>query len=242
MSTTTGTLLGGRIAYAQSATGFRSGIEPVLLAAAIPARPGERVLEAGTGAGAGLLCLAARVDGISGIGVERDPDTAALAAGNIAANGFNRLRACIADIAEFTADAPCAHSFANPPYHAPSGTPSPVVLRDSARRAPPGTLATWAASLARSTAPHGSVTFILPAALLAEVLAALSAAGCGGARVLPLWPKAGRAAKLMIVQAHRGSRGQLILLPGLVLHEADGRYTARVEAILRDGAALELAG
>ncbi|HJS85951.1 MAG TPA: SAM-dependent methyltransferase, partial [Acetobacteraceae bacterium] len=61
MDVTGGTLLGGRVRYAQPAEGFRSGIEPVLLAAAVPARPGECVLEGGSGAGAGLLCLAARI-------------------------------------------------------------------------------------------------------------------------------------------------------------------------------------
>jgi tRNA1(Val) A37 N6-methylase TrmN6 len=29
-----------------------------------------------------------------------------------------------------------------------------------------------------------------------------------------------------------------VFLPGLVLHESDGRYTAAANAILRDGAAL----
>ena len=54
MEVTQGHLLGGRVRYAQPRSGFRSGIEPVLLAAAVPARPGERVLEAGSGAGAAL--------------------------------------------------------------------------------------------------------------------------------------------------------------------------------------------
>ena len=61
---TEGTLLGGRVRYAQLGAGFRSGIEPVLLAATIPARCGQVVIEGGSGVGAGLLCLHARVPGI----------------------------------------------------------------------------------------------------------------------------------------------------------------------------------
>ena len=72
MSVTAGSLLGGRVPYCQPAQGHRSGIEPVLLAASIPARAGARVLEGGSGAGAGLLCLAARVPDISGLGLEVD--------------------------------------------------------------------------------------------------------------------------------------------------------------------------
>ena len=77
---TRGNLLGGRVSYAQPARGFRSGIEPVLLAAAIPARPGERILEGGSGAGAALLCLAARVGQVQGVGIEQDPALASIGA------------------------------------------------------------------------------------------------------------------------------------------------------------------
>jgi tRNA1(Val) A37 N6-methylase TrmN6 len=55
MLTTDGHLLGGRVIYRQPATGFRSSIEPVLLAASVPSTPGEHILEAGTGHGAALL-------------------------------------------------------------------------------------------------------------------------------------------------------------------------------------------
>ncbi len=75
-------LLGGRVSYIQPAEGFRAGIEPILLAAAVPARSGERVLEAGSGAGAALLCLAARVPGVLGFGVEQEARLVLLAIDN----------------------------------------------------------------------------------------------------------------------------------------------------------------
>jgi len=65
---THGHLLGGSVQYAQPRHGFRSGIEPVLLAASVPAKAGDRVLEGGSGAGAALLCVAARVAGVDGVG------------------------------------------------------------------------------------------------------------------------------------------------------------------------------
>lgn len=236
---TGGTLLGGRVRYRQFATGHRTGIEPVLLAAAIPARPGQTVLESGTGAGAGLLCLGARVPGVIGIGVERDPTLAALAQANFAANG----QSCAAVAADIGC-APLArglhHGFANPPWHDPAGTPSPSASQDLARRRQDGLTARWTASLAAPLRDGGTLTLILPLHQVPEALAALPACGCGAARLLPLWPRAGRPAKLAILQARRGGRSPFVLLPGLTLHEADGRFTAAAEAILRDGSALSM--
>lgn len=91
MATTQGHLLGGRVVYRQPVSGFRSGIEPILLAASIPARAGEHVLEAGTGAGAALLCLTARVRGVHATGVEMDAAMADLAAANAETNGFSSI-------------------------------------------------------------------------------------------------------------------------------------------------------
>ncbi|MGB8843911.1 MAG: N-6 DNA methylase, partial [Aliidongia sp.] len=57
-------LLGGRVVLRQPVQGFRAAIDPVLLAAAVSAEPGETVLELGTGTGAAALCLARRVPGL----------------------------------------------------------------------------------------------------------------------------------------------------------------------------------
>jgi len=59
MNSTEDALLGGRVRLLQAKVGYRAAIDPVLLAAAIPARAGQRVLDLGCGAGAASLCLAA---------------------------------------------------------------------------------------------------------------------------------------------------------------------------------------
>jgi len=239
---TEGHLLGGRVSYAQPREGFRSGIEPVLLAAAIPAGPGERVLEGGSGAGAALLCLAARVPGLRGLGVERDASLVSLAIRNAEANGAAGLAFRAADItAPLGADGGAGafdHALANPPYHSPEGTVSPVTGRAQAKRAEAGLLGAWVRALAAPLRYRGTLTFILPARSLPECFAAMAEAGCAASAVLPLWPKLGRQAKLVLARGVKGGRAPLRLLPGLVLHAADGRYTPAAEAILRDGAAL----
>lgn len=238
---TRGTLLGGRVAFAQPEAGFRSGIEPVLLAAAVPARPDQRVIEGGSGAGAGLLCLAARVAGVAGLGIEVDPDLAAIAQANADANGFSNLR-----FAEADATAPPApgaglfdHAFANPPYHR-GGTPSPSAARERAKRGGPDALERWIAALAGRLAPRGTLTLIVAAAGLDACVPAFAAAACGSLVIFPLWPRAGRPAKLALVQGVLGGKGAARLLAGLTLHEADGAFTPAAQAVLRGGAALDL--
>jgi tRNA1(Val) A37 N6-methylase TrmN6 len=238
---TQGHLLGGRIAYAQPASGHRSGIEPVLLAAAVPARAGARVLEAGTGAGAALLCLAARVPGLDGLGVDIDPALVALATRNAAANGFRALAFIVADIRAGVAlpGAPFDHALANPPYHDPAATASPDPGRAQARQGQAGDLARWIAGLARALRPGGTVSLVVPARAVPDCIAGLAGAGCGSAELFPLWPRAGMAAKLVILRAKKAGRGAFRLHSGLVLHDAAG-FTPAAEAVLRQGAALEV--
>ena len=239
MDLTHGHLLGGRVRYAQPAGGYRSGIEPVLLAASVPARPNERVLEGGSGAGAALLCLAARIPGLTGVGVERDPALTALAAANAAANGAAGITFVAAALEAADLTGPFDHAMANPPYHAPGGTASPNRGREAAKRAQPDLLSAWGHGLGRTLRRHGTLTFILPAAMLTECLHAMHAAQCPTVAIQPLWPKIGRPAKLVLVRGQKLGRSRLRLLPGLVLHQPDGQFTPAADAILRGGAALE---
>jgi tRNA1Val (adenine37-N6)-methyltransferase len=239
MDVTEGHLLGGRVRYAQPRVGFRSGIEPVLLAAAVPARAGERIFEAGSGAGAALLCLAARVSGISGLGIERDPELAALAARNAAANGFAELAFCAADIATLQDNGPFEHALANPPYHPAGSTASADPRREAARRMGSDLFRIWAGRMGNLLRPRGTLTWIIAATVVPACMEAFRAAACTPAVLLPLWPHADKAARLVILQGRKDRAAPFRVAPGLVLHEQN-RFTPAAEAILRCGEALAL--
>jgi len=232
-------LLGGRVRLLQPRRGLRAGLDAVLLAAGVPARLGQRVLEAGCGGGAGFLCLAARVPGISILAVERDPGLAALARDNAARNGLaDRVEVLAGDVRDLALGRrlpPCDHAFANPPYW-PGGTAPPEALRRAATHEE-ASLADWARFLAAPLVRRGTLSLILPAARLDAGMAALAAAGCGGTRLVPFWPRAGVPAKRLLLQARRDGRGPARIEPGLVLHEGLA-FGAAAEAVLRDGAAL----
>jgi tRNA1Val (adenine37-N6)-methyltransferase len=237
VETSCGGLLGGRVTYRQLVDGHRTGFEPVLLAAAVPAKAGDLVLEAGAGAGAGLLVLTARVPGVRAVGLEHDGVLAALAAENFRVNGFADCAAVQGDAVRPPFGPVFDHVMANPPWYDARGTAPPDARRALAHMAAPGLLGSWMKLLVGCLRPRGRATFILPAASLGVAAAGLRAAQCGALRVIPLWPRVGVQAKTIIVSAVRGSQALDSLHPGLVLHDAGG-ITPQVEAILRDGAAI----
>ncbi len=126
---------------------------------------------------------------------------------------------------------------ANPPYHR-EGTVRTAPDRGRAHVMQDGGLAAWVRFFATMTAPKGAVTVIHRADALTELLPLL-ARSFGAIGVFPLFPKPGEAATRVIVRAEKGRRAGLTLLQGLVLHEPDGRYTARAEAVLRGGEGLD---
>ena len=237
---TAGTLLGGRITYRQRRDGHRTGFEPVLLAAAIGAKPGERVLEAGTGAGAGLLCLAARIPGLVASGLERDSAMAQLANINFKDNGLETFFCVQGDVTQppFPRET-FDHVFANPPWFDHASTPPPDQRRALAHHGGPALLGDWVAALAAMLRPRGSLTLILPAASFAQATVSLRLANCAGMTLFPLWPRAGQAAKMLILSARRGVRRPDRVLAGLVLHDEAG-MTEAAQAVLRDGHAISL--
>lgn len=240
--TTSGHLLGGRVRYVQPRLVFRSGIEPVLLAASIPARPRDTVLEAGTGAGAALLCLSARVRDVAAIGVEADDAMARQAAENASANGFSGISIVSGRIEYAALAGPFDHVLANPPYHPADGTQSALPSRDLAKRGSVGLIAEWIARMSGLLRRRGTMTLIVPSGLVPACLAAMGAEDSPCSAIFPLWPKAGRPAKLVLLRGIRQGRTPMSLMQGLVLHQADGRFTEAAQAVLKDGTGLDIDG
>ena len=234
----TDTFLDGRVTVTQPDSGFRSGLDAVMLAAAVPALAGQRLLELGSGAGTAALCLEARVPGIDVTGVELDAALAELAAQNAAANG-SKARFVAADIfalpPELKRD--FDHVFCNPPFHG-AGQVSPDPARATALM-DGGRLADWLTVGLQRTVSGGFFTAILRADRLNQALAALPEQGVCA---FPLLPHAGEAPKRVIVQARKGSHAPFALLPGLVLHQPDGSWTSETDTVLRRGGALALSG
>jgi tRNA1Val (adenine37-N6)-methyltransferase len=237
--------LGGRVRAWQPANGYRAATDPVLLAASIPARAGDRVLDLGCGAGVATLCLAARVPGIAPVGLELQPDYALLARRNADEAGldFEILDGDVRTPPPALTRQSFDHVMANPPWFDDG-----PAARDSGRataRHEAAPLGAWIEIGTRRLLPGGTVSLILPATRLADLLTGFDRR-LGSVIVKPLCPRTGRDAARVIVRATKGGRAPLRLAAPLVLHrgathERDAAdWTDAAEAILRHGAALAL--
>jgi tRNA1Val (adenine37-N6)-methyltransferase len=230
----------GRLRLLQPLKGYRAATDPVLLAAACPAKPNDSVLDLGCGAGAAMLCLGLRVPGLALAGLELQPAYADLARKNAERN---RMVVEVHEGDLVRIPKPLRRDFdhviANPPYYSAGGSPSPVAARAKAMQVETP-LADWVEAATRRLRPQGWLTLICGADGLPEVLSALSPKMGSGA-VLPLAAREGRAALRVIVQARKGGRAPFRLLAPFVIHEGpahDGdreSYTPAANAVLRDG-------
>lgn len=232
--------LDGAVQAWQPKRGFRSASDAVLMAAAVPAAEGETVLELGCGAGVASLCLAHRT-GAQVTGLELTPLYAELAE-------KNGLEVVAGDVARMPADLRARnfdHVMFNPPYYAAnSGTNAQTQHRATAlREILP--IAIWLDAAVRRAKPGGSVTVIVGADRLPDLLGACDTR-LGRTLVRPLSARAETPAKRVIFQATKGARSPFVLLPPLVLHDGprhvqdaeDASEIAR--AILRRGAKLPM--
>lgn len=237
--------LGGRLRVLQPKIGYRAATDPVLLAASVPARSGDAVLELGCGAGVASLCLATRVPGVKLVGVERQPAYAELARRNAAANGvaFDVTEADLNALPAALRAQSFDHVLANPPYlRSGEGTGAENQGREAAFREETPLLC-WIEVGLRRLRPGGWLTMIHLAERLPDLLTALNGKAAS-VTVLPIAARAGRPASRVILRVRKARRGPMVLLSPFVLHDGvahlrDGDdYGAAARAVLRDGAAL----
>lgn len=234
--------LDGAVAVRQSGRGYRAGADAVFLAASLSAAPGELLLEPGCGAGAALLMAARRLPDCRFAGLEQDPEMAALARENIAANAMqDRVEIVEGDVARPPASLRARQFdqvFLNPPFYAPGEGRPPRPEKQGAFMEGEADLAVWLDSSLRRLTDKGRLTLIHRAERLDQILALLRGRA-GGVTIKPLAPAADAPAVRVVVAARKGSNARLRLLPPLILH-TNGAHSAEADAILRGRAALDL--
>ncbi len=241
--------LGGRLFLWQPKAGYRAGVDPVFLAASVPARAGEQVLDMGCGAGAAALCLGARVPDLALTGLEVQPGYAALARRNAEAAGLSM------EVFDGDLTAPPAalrqmsfhHIIANPPYFDPSAR---IQAEDAGREralAEQAPLGAWVAFAARRLRPRGYLHVIQRMVRLPDLIAAAEGR-LGSIEVLPLAARVGRPPEHVIFRARKDGRAPFRLYYPVVIHYganhlADAEdYSTEIASVLRNGQMLSWPG
>ena len=240
--------LGGQLRLRQPKSGHRAGHDAMLLAAATPARPGDRVVDFGAGVGAAGFALARRVAGVELVLVEIDEALAALARANASANAI-AADVIVLDVAS-TADVFAAVGLSpdsadvvlmNPPFNDPARhRASPDRGREVAHVATATTLESWVHAGRRILKSGGVLSLIWRADGLAEVLAALDR-GFGSLKILPVHGDATTPAIRVLIRAIKGGKAPTQLHAALMLNDETAKPNQQVQEILAGKGVLPLA-
>ena len=240
--------LGGQLRLRQPKSGHRAGHDAILLAAATPARPGDRVVDFGAGVGAAGLAVARRVAGIKLVLVELDAGLVELARANALANAI-AAETLLLDVTSgpdrFISAGLAPESvnivLMNPPFNdSARHRASPDKAREVAHVATAATLERWVHAARRTLKSGGALTLIWRADGVAEVLAALDR-GFGSLAILPVHGDPAVPAIRILVRAIKGGKAPTRIHAALMLNDESGVPNKRVQEILAGKGVLPLA-
>ena len=225
----------GVIQVTQPVTGHRFTLDSILLADFCRVKPGERVLEAGAGAGIISLLLAKKHPRAAFFAIEVQPFLASLCEQNITSNGLagrvQMARKDLRRIGRTLAQGSLSVIVVNPPYMKEgSGRTSPDRSRRTARQAQTASLGSWL-NLRRYLKNGGRYCLIFPAARLAELVTAMRRRRLEPKRLRLVHPYADRPASLALVEAVKGGRTGVEVLAPLIVHDRGGGYSKEMQEI-----------
>jgi tRNA1Val (adenine37-N6)-methyltransferase len=233
-------LFGGDLKLYQKRGGYRFSLDSILLADFATIRTGNKVIDLGTGNGVIPLILAYRYPSISVTGVEIQRQMADRAARNVRLNGYeDRIAIACMDISS-AAEHFKPESFdsvvCNPPYRrASSGRLSPSSEKQIARHELKARIDDFVNAAAFSLKNKGFFACLQVEDRTVDLLTAMRSAGIEPKRLRVVHPFADAEASMILVEAVKGGRGGLEILPPLVVYVSAQMYTAELNAILAGG-------
>ena len=225
-----------------SQRGNRSGMDALLLAAALPKNTSGIVADLGAGAGvAGFAALTLNRD-LELLAIEKNSQMVELARKSLQLNTnsklFSRTKIIEHDITLGGLDRTKAginpdsvnHIIMNPPYNTKRERPPADKLKAEAFMMGEGGIDAWFRMAASITKPGGTIAVIYRTENIGEILAC-SQGRFGGLEIMPIHSRANEAAKRIIVRGTRASRAPMAIVPGLIVHNDDSSFTERADGI-----------
>lgn len=228
----------GGLKILQAKRGYRFSLDPVLLSGFISGVRNCRVLDLGTGNGIIPLLLSVRSEALSIDGVEIQPQMAERAGRTFDMNGLGAsVRIVQGDIRDLPFGGLSLAEFdvvtANPPYHRHgSGRVAPDNERGRARHELAGGLNDFLRATQAMLKGGGRFYVVYPAGRLAELLDGMVSFKLEPKRLRFVHPRAGQAARLVLVECVKNDRSGIKVEPPLVVYQGAGRdYTDEVLSI-----------
>jgi tRNA1Val (adenine37-N6)-methyltransferase len=228
----------GSLQLRQPRRGYRYSIDAVILAGAVHPKPGETVVDLGTGCGVIPLILACRRPGIHIWGVELQAALAAVAEENVRENDMaSRVTIVCADMRDIRPErvgGPADRVVSNPPYRrGRSGRVNPDRQRALARHEIAVQLPEVVRAARTLLKTGGRFTLIYAAGRVAELLAHMRAERIEPKRLRSIHSSDGEDARLVLVEGVRDGRPGMAVSPPLIVYDGDGRYTEEMQAMFR---------
>lgn len=236
-TTTLDDFLGGLIKLKQPKIGYRATSDAVLVAAAVPAKQNETVLDVGCASGIVGLCIGARVPNVQMTGVEIQTELAELARQNGVLNSQN-LTVVEADISQKVPELhgiQFHHVVTNPPFYTEAPARQSQQVETAYKQVVP--LKKWIDFCLRHLRAKGTFTIIHRTESIPEILSLLNGR-LGAIRLMPVWPKQGVKPKRVIIQGVMNSKRPFEIHPGFIMHHHDDTRTEVAERIMREGVSL----
>lgn len=226
----------GGLRIIQNARAFRFGMDAVLLADFTRLRKRERVADFGTGTGILPLLLSQKEPSCTFEALEIQPDMADMARRSIAMNGLqSRISVHTADLRNAPAllgTAALDAVVCNPPYGKRGGalgseTQSVLLSRHETEC----TIEDVACASSFVVRDHGRVSVVFPAQRMLELCDALRRHRLEPKRIRVVCAHAGKPPYLVMVEAMKNARPQLLWMPPLIVYRADGTETEEIRRI-----------
>jgi tRNA1Val (adenine37-N6)-methyltransferase len=209
----------GRLKLIQSKDGYRFSIDAILLSQFVTVRPGDVVVDLGTGCGVILLILLLTRKVGHAFGVEIQKDLASQAARNSLLNGFqDKMNIIIGDIrrppmAKESADV----IICNPPYRkVKSGRINPDPRRAIARHEILASVDDILQATTDILCKKGRLALIYPSVRLVDILARFRKYNLEPKRIQINYPNLESGAKLALIEATLGGKPGLEICPPLL--------------------------
>lgn len=241
------TLLRGQVKLLQPREGFHASMDTVLLAAATHVNEGQTLLDVGCGVGSAGLCVTLKNKNITLFGIDIFEENIVLARENARINGVSDR--VMFEFNSLQQDTVLKDNYfdvvmTNPPYQSGGKhTPSPHAQKSLAHGEDGSdiTLGEWCKYLHKKLKQGGKMVMVHRADRLDEIIRALTERRWFGSLVVkPVHSRVNEPAKRILISARKERYAPIVIKPALVMHQADGSYTAEAAAILDGVATIDL--